>query len=176
MQEEERAYLEKTEKKLEERIGQISKELAQGAREVEDMHEYFWENYAEMDEYGYENYDNSQLLLQQVNANNRLLDSKRIYRKMMNSPYFGRVDFLYEDEDQAEKHYIGIANFSERDAGVPLVFDWRAPVSGLFYDFEKGKASYQAPGGVMKGEITTKRQYKIRKKMMTDGLMMEQVI
>ncbi len=27
------------------------------------MHEYYWENYTEMDQYGYENYDNQQALL-----------------------------------------------------------------------------------------------------------------
>ncbi|MBP3664039.1 MAG: AAA family ATPase, partial [Tyzzerella sp.] len=45
---------------------------------------------------------------------------------------------------------------------LPLVYDWRAPISSLFYDFDKGPASYEAPGGVMEGEILSKWQYKIR--------------
>ena len=36
-------------------------------------------------------------------------------------------------------------------------------MSGLFYDYDKGPASYQAPGGEMTGEVTSKWQYKIRK-------------
>ena len=42
------------------------------------------------------------------------------------------------------------------------MYDWRAPVSGLFYDYDKGSASYEAPSGVFEGEITSKWQYKIR--------------
>ena len=38
-----------------------------------------------------------------------------------------------------------------------------ARVSGLFYDFDKGPASYEAPGGLMEGEIVSKWQYKIRR-------------
>ena len=41
--------------------------------------------------------------------------------------------------------------------------DWRAPVSGLFYDYDKGPASYEAPSGIFEGEVTSKWQYKIRK-------------
>ena len=43
-----------------------------------------------------------------------------------------------------------------------MIYDWRAPVSGLFYDYDKGSASYEAPGGRMEGEILAKWQYKIR--------------
>lgn len=42
------------------------------------MHEYYWENYTEMDQYGYEDYDNQQALLQQVNANR---DKSKLMKK-----------------------------------------------------------------------------------------------
>ena len=45
---------------------------------------------------------------------------------------------------------------------MPLVYDWRAPVCGLFYDYDKGAAQFTAPSGVLTGEITKKKQYKIR--------------
>ena len=45
---------------------------------------------------------------------------------------------------------------------MPLIYDWRAPVSSLFYDYDKGESSYEAPGGRMDGEILSKWQYKIR--------------
>ena len=81
---------------------------------------------------------------------------------MMDSPFFGRVDFCYEGEDEPEIFYIGIANLAEENGGLPLIYDWRAPVSGLFYDFDKGPASYQAPLGEIHGDIAAKWQYKIR--------------
>ena len=36
-------------------------------------------------------------------------------------------------------------------------------MSGLFYDYDKGSASYEAPSGIFEGEVTSKWQYKIRK-------------
>lgn len=70
---------------------------------------------------------------------------------------------MYDDEDEPETFYIGIGNFSEETGRVPLIYDWRAPVSGLFYDYDKGPASYEAPMGEITGEITSKWQYKIRR-------------
>lgn len=147
---------------LNRRIAEIDLTLAQGQKEIEDMHEYYWENYTEMDQYGYENFDNQQALLHQINANQEQLDLRRRFRKMLDSPFFGRVDFLYEGEEEPEIFYIGIGNFARNAGGIPLVYDWRAPVSGLFYDFDKGPASYAAPLGELRGEITSKWQYKIR--------------
>lgn len=85
------------------------------------MHEYYWENYTEMDQYGYEDYDNQQALFQQVNANQQQLLLKQRFTKMMDSPFFGRVDFVYEGEEEPETFYIGIGNFrSGQDR--PLLF------------------------------------------------------
>lgn len=163
------AYLEFVLEKLRERIQKISLSLAEGEKEIEGMHEYYWENYTEMDQYGYENFDNQQALLNQINTNQQQLKMKQRLKNMLDSPYFGRVDFQYEGEDEPETFYIGIGNFAEETGRTPLIYDWRAPVSGLFYDFDKGEASYQAPGGQMEGEITSKWQYKIRKGKMVYG-------
>ena len=46
-----------------------------------------------MDEYGYEDYDNQQALLHQVNANNEKLQLKHRFEKMLVAPFFRRVDF-----------------------------------------------------------------------------------
>lgn len=164
-----RDYLDFILEKLKERIQKINQSLAQGDKEIEGMHEYYWENYTEMDQYGYENFDNQQALLNQINMNQQQLKLKQRFRRMMDSPYFGRVDFQYEGEDEPEIFYIGIGNFAEDAGKTPLIYDWRAPVSGLFYDFDKGEASYQAPGGLMEGEITSKWQYKIRRGKMIYG-------
>ena len=58
---------------------------------------------------------------------------------MLDSPFFGRVDFCYDGDDEPEVFYIGIGNFAEEAGKVPLIYDWRAPVSGLFYDYDKGR-------------------------------------
>lgn len=157
-----RAFLEFVLQKLERRVEEVSLSLEEGQKEIQGMHEYYWENYTEMDQYGYEDYDNQQALFHQVNANQQQLLLKQRFIKMMDSPFFGRVDFVYEGEEEPETFYIGIGNFSERTGQTPLIYDWRAPVSGLFYDYDKGPAKYEAPVGELTGEIISKWQYKIR--------------
>ncbi len=83
--------------------------------------------------------------------------------KMLKSPYFGRIDFSEAHYNDTDKIYIGIGSLAAED-GEFLVYDWRAPVSSMFYDYGLGKASYHCPAGVIDGIITLKRQYKI-----TDG-------
>ena len=155
-------FLENVETKLKKRLEDINNTLDEGAKEIANMQEYYWENYTEMDQYGYEDYDNQQALLHQVNANQDQLALKHRFEKMLDSPFFGRVDFCFDGEDEAEPFYIGIGNFAERAGMTPLIYDWRAPVSGLFYDYDKGPASYEAPAGQIEGEICSKWQYKIR--------------
>lgn len=162
-------YLSFVLEKLQARLAEISQSLLDGQKEIENMHDYYWQNYTEMDQYGYEDYDNQQALLHQVNANQEQLLLRSRFRKMLDSPFFGRVDFRYDGDDEPEIFYIGIGNFAERPGELPLIYDWRSPVSGLFYDFDRGPASYLAPGGEMTGEICSKWQYKIRDGKMIYG-------
>ena len=85
--------------------------------------------------------------------------------KLMKS-YFGKIVFTYDGEDEPESFYIGIGNLWKEDEMIPLVFDWRAPVSGMFYDFDLGRAGFEAPVGWIEGELTRKRQFKIRDSIM----------
>ena len=157
-----RCFLEDVEIKLQKRLEEIGQSLSDGQKEIDNMQEYYWENYTEMDEYGYEDYDNQQALLHQVNANNEKLQLKHRFEKMLVAPFFGRVDFMYDGDDEPEPFYIGIANFAEKTGMQPLIYDWRAPVSSLFYDYDKGPASYEAPAGRLDGEILSKWQFKIQ--------------
>lgn len=158
----EAAYLSLTLETLWQKIREIQAKIAGNEKDIENMHDYFWENYAEFDEYGYEIYDNNNALKSRFREREAYQKEKMRYERMLDSPYFGRVDFCYEGEDASEVYYIGIGNLAKSRAADPYVFDWRAPVSGLFYDYDKGKAQYEAPAGIIKGEITKKKQYKIK--------------
>ena len=155
-------YLEYVTDLLRRRIGTLGLSIEEGQKDIDQMHEYYWENYTEMDQYGYENFDNQQALFNQISANEDSIRLRGRYRRMLSSPFFGRVDFRYEDDEEPEIFYIGIGNFAQEDGEMPLIFDWRAPVSGLFYDYDKGPAMYLAPAGEIRGDITSKWQYKIR--------------
>ncbi|MEG0319012.1 MAG: ATP-dependent DNA helicase, partial [Niameybacter sp.] len=84
------------------------------------------------------------------------------YQKMLPAPYFGRFDFKEEDESE-EKVYIGYHNAMNDETYQVLVYDWRTPIAGLFYNHEVGPASYTAPCGEIEGEVLLKRQYEIEK-------------
>jgi len=155
-------YLELVTRKLDRRIGELSAVILETQRDIDGMNEYYWENYTEMDQYGYEDFDNRRALLTQISANEHNMEMLHRLRKMKDSPFFGSVEFLYDGDDEAEVFYIGIGNFAEQAGNIPLIYDWRAPVGGLFYDFDKGKAFYRAPGGMIEGEVLSKWQYKIR--------------
>lgn len=80
---------------------------------------------------------------------------------MRNSPYFARMDFSAGGSTM--KVYIGTGSLMNPETLDFYVFDWRSPIAGMYYDFETGAAEYVSPGGVVKGEITKKRQFKIWK-------------
>ncbi|WP_053984351.1 RNA polymerase recycling motor HelD [Niameybacter massiliensis] len=84
------------------------------------------------------------------------------YQKMLPAPYFGRFDFK-EDGESEEKVYIGYHNAMNDDTYEVLVYDWRTPIAGLFYNHEVGPASYVAPCGEIEGEMLLKRQYEVEK-------------
>ena len=94
-------------------------------------------------------------------ANARILQLKNMY----DSPYFARIDFAEEGfANEVEEIYIGKASLS--DGMVYYVYDWRAPISSLYYDYGVGEAAFsvEADGRVneIRGEVRLKRQYQIR--------------
>jgi DNA helicase-2/ATP-dependent DNA helicase PcrA len=81
--------------------------------------------------------------------------------RLRQSPYFGRIDFCFEGEEVPEPIYLGIASFLNEDDEF-LVYDWRAPISSLYYDSLPGPAQYKTHVDVVRGDITLKRQYIIK--------------
>ncbi|MHB1420333.1 MAG: HelD family protein [Bacillota bacterium] len=84
------------------------------------------------------------------------------YKKLLASPYFGRFDFLEEDSSDREQIYLGLATLIDSETHNILIYDWRAPLSSVFYRHELGAVSYEAPSGTIFGDVSLKRQYKIQ--------------
>jgi DNA helicase II / ATP-dependent DNA helicase PcrA len=82
---------------------------------------------------------------------------------LLSSPYFGRVDFTESGYEEGETLYIGRYGMTPEGAYEPVVVDWRAPVSALFYTGKLGRASYRAPMGTIEADVLAKRQYIIKK-------------
>ncbi|MCL2839278.1 MAG: UvrD-helicase domain-containing protein [Defluviitaleaceae bacterium] len=85
--------------------------------------------------------------------------------KMLGSPYFARIDFCEEGYEDIEEIYIGRQSLFDEDAKIFHVYDWRAPISSLYYDYGIGDASFSVPktGVSIRGVIQLKRQYQIEK-------------
>lgn len=79
----------------------------------------------------------------------------------LDSPYFGRIDFLEDGEDSEDIIYIGTYAIKDMKSFRYYVYDWRSPIASMYYDYELGEASYDAPIGSITGTINKKRQYKI---------------
>lgn len=150
----------------------ILEELARRGKEVKDYRKTvrqaghtIWEEADHSWEYGdvdaaveVKQYMDS---LRQVTQNYEI--ARRQYTKLERlelSPYFGRIDFVEKGYSDTEEVYIGISSFFDEDGNI-LIYDWRAPISGIFYDFELGSAHYLCPEGLIKGEVSLKRQYRI---------------
>jgi DNA helicase-2/ATP-dependent DNA helicase PcrA len=137
-------------------IGSIEK----SARTIEEHKSHLWIHRRDMDFAEKANFrvevDMSVRL-----AEHAVMRRKRIER-LLESPYFGRVDFHTRGDTRARAYYIGVHNFSDPETQEVVIHDWRAPVSSLYYDFESGEAFFEAPQGTTHGEITGKHQYKIQ--------------
>ena len=60
-------------------------------------------------------------------------------RRMLENPFFARVDFIEENSDVVEKIVIGLYSLKDEQGNL-LVHDWRAPVCSLYYDAMPGPA------------------------------------
>ncbi|MCY7485601.1 RNA polymerase recycling motor HelD [Paenibacillus alvei] len=83
-----------------------------------------------------------------------------VLTRMSKSPYFARIDFKETGESRSEQIYLGIGSFRNSE-GEFLVYDWRAPVSSLYYDYPPGPAHYSTPVGEIDGMMELKRQFLI---------------
>lgn len=141
-------------------LGQIEIRLAHYASDIKAQKSYMWDSRAEMDHI--EKIAARQSIEQSLTSGEFLLARKKRLQKLRQSPYFGRVDFLRQGLEDADACYIGLHGFFDEEAQAHLVYDWRAPISTLFYDYETGRAAYVSPDGEVAGEILRKRQLRIR--------------
>lgn len=160
---EEKEYLNFTLQKLKNYLNNLQKKVKLYAEEFKESKKYLYENRNDMD--SMEIFSNENSINQIVNNGDFVCEQKRRIENLIESPYFARIDFLYEGEEESEKVYIGRNSFLD-EYGNMIIYDWRAPISSMYYDFELGNANYEAPAGKIYGEITKKRQFKISKSNM----------
>ncbi len=159
-EQEEREYLEKVKEVLLLALRREDERVRQYSDELRESKQYIYEHQSGLDEADL--VAAGQSINRMAYTGESAVLRKRKLIKLGDSPYFARIDFDPEGTDDAFPVYIGIYSFTDEANRVNPVFDWRAPISSMFYDYELGKASYTTPSGTINGEILLKRQYKIR--------------
>ena len=155
----ERAHLEEIKEKLALAIRRGDEAVKQFSSELREKKQYIHENQSGMDDADMVAADQS--INRMAFTGEAAVARKRKLLKLSQSPYFGRVDFAPQGQPAAPI-YIGMYSFLDEQQRQSVIYDWRAPISSMFYDYELGEAAYATPSGTVQGSIERKRQYKIR--------------
>lgn len=153
--------------KLEDSLEELNQSVSRYEVEFKESMKDLWKNRSDMD--SMEIFSNEQSIGRNVNLGEFTVKRREMIEKLMDSPYFARIDFRPNDEGGAEPFYIGRFSYVDQKGNM-LICDWRAPISGMYYDFDLGPAFYDAPVGKIEGEMTLKRQFKIKNSIMEYAL------
>ena len=138
------------------KISSLGTELYEDEEKVLEFKKFLWDSHTEMDP------AEMRVMMSNNDVEISIMMSRGAYLqklfKIQNKPYFGSIIFK-SLEDGEQTIYIGITHVE--DDLKYYVHDWRSPICSLFYDYELGEAEYEAPAGIIKGNITKKRQYTI---------------
>lgn len=154
---------------ISEQLSKLEKETLQRKNEVVNIRKHFWDEIkVNMDTF--DDYLEAIIGLRQetqalsVSQSTHKHASKRLstLRRMQKVPYFGRIDFLEEGMSVKEQVYIGISSLMDKSGEDFLIYDWRSPISSVYYDYMPGPAQYTTPEGIIYGELEKKWQYLIR--------------
>lgn len=83
-----------------------------------------------------------------------------VLKRLEKTPYFARLDFQEKGETKRETIYIGMSSLTDGNDHF-LIYDWRAPISSIYYDGNLGEVHYQSPDGDQEVDLFLKRQFLI---------------
>ena len=111
----------------------------------------------------------AELLSEKERSHGHQYDQLKTLDRLHDTPYFGRIDFHEGNGQEAAPIYIGMASLMDENDETFLVYDWRAPIASMYYDYTLGQAKYITMDGIIEGNISLKRQF-IIKSGKIDGL------
>ena len=148
-------------KKVQKLLGDTLTELGDSVYEEEDnlteFKKMMWEDANSFDEG-----EIKQVMAATSQEAEKVLQKQRYFQKLCkikNKPYFASIVFK-DEKGKTYNIYISLTYLKDKNLNN-ILYDWRSPICSLFYDYETGPCEYTAPGGVYKGELKRKRQYKI---------------
>ena len=152
----EKLHLESTTCLLRETISDLAQDLYDNEEKQQEFKKYVWDTRSELDPTEMKTI---------ISNNEQEIDNlemkakyyKKLY-KIQNNPYFAKIVFK-NNEGIKPNIYIGLTYLTKDNENV--IYDWRAPISSIFYDYEEGNCEYEAPGGIVQGYLENKRQFTI---------------
>lgn len=153
----EKKILKKVQKLLGDTLSSLGDEVYEDEENLLEFKKMMWENSTSFDEA-----EMRQVMAATSMEAEKALQKQRYFKKLCqikNKPYFASIVFK-DDQGKLFNIYISLTYLKD-DKLNNILYDWRSPICSLFYDFETGPCAYKAPGGIYKGELKRKRQYKI---------------
>lgn len=163
----EQKHLDNIMKQIKEREKSLKKSIKSAEGEARDLNSHFFDD-VKLD---YDGYSTSMETALSIHQQQQLLSEREhtwqhsakqldTVERLEKRPYFARVDFKEQGEKKPETIYIGLGSFADKDDHF-LIYDWRAPISSIYYDGKLGEASYNSPEGKITVDMTKKRQFMI---------------
>jgi DNA helicase-2/ATP-dependent DNA helicase PcrA len=151
------------------RIAQLEQDVSRWREQIVDIRRHFWEdvtvnidNPDDLTETYASIKQQAEVLAEREHVHRHSQRQLKMLRRLKDSPYFGRIDFRENGSPRSEQVYIGITSLLDDKEEEFLVYDWRAPISSMYYDYATGPASYETPAGTISGTIDLKRQFIIQ--------------
>ena len=163
----EQKYLDNIMVQIKAREKSLKKSIKSAEGEARELNSHFFDD-VKLDYDGYSTsmetalsiHQQQQLLSEREHAWQHSAKQLDTVERLEKRPYFARVDFKENGEDKSETIYIGLGSFADKDDHF-LIYDWRAPISSIYYDGKLGKVTYNSPEGEITVDMTKKRQFMI---------------
>ena len=163
----EQKHLDNIMKQIKEREKSLKKSIKSAEGEARNLNSHFFDD-VKLDYDGYSTsmetalsiHQQQQLLSELEHAWQHSAKQLDTVERLEKRPYFARVDFKEQGEKKPETIYIGLGSFADKNDHF-LIYDWRAPISSIYYDGKLGEVSYNSPEGKITVDMTKKRQFMI---------------
>lgn len=137
-EEQEKEYLQQVIDIINDTINSTDKSVKEHVDTLQEYKDYLWSN-KDIDPHEIRSMRES--ILNHFARGENVIDKRNRLSKILDIPYFGRIDFKENKSDSKNiPIYIGIHTFFDIKSKRNLIYDWRAPISGMFYDYESDEA------------------------------------
>lgn len=82
--------------------------------------------------------------------------------KLLESPYFARIQLQFDPSEEPEDYYIGRAAITE-NGYQQMIVDWRSPVAEVYYNQESGHTHYTVDDREIPVDLLLRRQFALNK-------------